>query len=122
MAATKNIVCKQSGSDNEFGVHPMSDWGFYEYNKTYDAWPRDEAGEAVKPAFLTSCTSLDMDAQMVRSMLEAYGIPSIRHLPGDGQFGELILGMSGCIDILVPETMLEQAQTLLEGEPDDDES
>lgn len=100
----------------------MSDWGMHEYNKAYDAWPKDGQGKTVKPAFLTHCSPLDMDAQMVQSMLEAYGVPSVRCLPGDGQFGELILGMSGSgVDILVPETMLDEAKQLLEGEPEDDE-
>ena len=100
----------------------MKDWGLHEYNKAYEAWPKNEDGSTVSPAFLTHCSPLDLDAEMVQSMLEAYGIPSIRHLPGDGQFGELILGMSGGgIDILVPETMRDQARQLLKGEPEDDE-
>ena len=52
--------------------------------------------------------------EMIRSMLDSYGIPSIRRLPGDGAFGELILGMSGNgIDIFVPETQLADAQELV---------
>ena len=99
----------------------MLSWGRHEYGKVYDAWPRDEAGETVPPAFLTHCGPLDMEAQMIQSMLESFGIPSIRRLPGDGAFGELILGMSGNgIDIFVPSTRLEEAQELLKGEPDDD--
>ena len=95
-------------------------WERREYGKTFDAWPRNEAGETIPPAFLTHCGPLDMEADMIRSMLEAYGIPSIRRLPGDGAFGELILGMSGNgIDIFVPESMLADAQELLKGEPDD---
>jgi len=99
----------------------MLSWGRHEYGKTYDEWPRDEAGQTVPAAFLTHCGPLDMEAEMIRSMLEAYGIPSIRRLPGDGAFGELILGMSGNgIDIFVPATMLAEAQDILKGEPDDD--
>ena len=99
----------------------MKDWGRREYGKIYDAWPRDEQGQPMEPAFLTHCGPLDMEAEMIRSMLESFGIPSIRRLPGDGVFGELILGMSGNgIDIYVPCTMLGQAQELLKGEPDDD--
>ena len=98
----------------------MEGWGRREYGKTFDAWPRDEKGETVRPALLTHCGPLDMEAEMVQSMLESFGIPSIRMLPGDGAFGELILGMSGNgIDIYVPCTMLEEAQELLKGEPDD---
>ena len=99
----------------------MKNWGRHEYGKTLDAWPKAENGEPVPAAFLAHCSPLDMDAQALQSMLEAFGIPSFRLLPGDGQFGEIILGMSGNgINIMVPETMLADAQALLEGEPDDD--
>ncbi len=99
----------------------MQNWGRHEYGKLFDAWPKDAQGQPVTPAYLTSCSPLDFEAQMVQSMLEAYGIPSIRHLPGDGAFGELIVGMSGSgIDILVPETLLADAEALMKGEPDED--
>ena len=98
----------------------MGSWGRREYGKTFDAWPRDERGEIVEPAFLTHCGPMDLEAEMVQSMLESYGIPSLRRLPGDGAFGQLILGMSGNgIDIYVPCTQLTEAQELLKGEPDD---
>ena len=73
----------------------MLSWGRREYGKTFDAWPRDEAGETVEPAFLIHCGPLDLEAEMIQSMLKSYGIPSLRCLPGDGAFGELILGISG---------------------------
>lgn len=99
----------------------MQSWGRHEYGRVYDAWPRDERGETVPPAFLAHCGPLDLEAEMLQSMLESYGIPSIRRLPGDGAFGELILGISGNgVDIFVPETQLADAQELLKGEPDDD--
>ncbi len=99
----------------------MRSWGRHEYGALYENWPKDEAGEPVEPAFLTHCSPLDLEAEMIRSMLESYGIPSFRRLPGDGAFGELILGMSGNgIDIYVPATQLAEAQELLKGEPDDD--
>ena len=100
----------------------MGIWAQREYGKAYESWPRDDAGETVEPALLKTCSPLDMEAEMLQSMLEAYGIPSIRHLPGDGQFGELMLGMSGNgIQILVPKTMMEEARGLLEGEAEHDE-
>lgn len=99
----------------------MESWGRREYGKIYEAWPRDEKNAPVEPAFLTHCGPLDLEAEMVQSMLEAYGIPSIRQLPGNGAFGELIIGMSGNgIDIFVPVTMLDGARELLKGEPDND--
>ena len=99
----------------------MQSWGRHEYGGVYEAWPRDEKGEPVPPAFLTHCGPLDLEAEMLQSMLESYGIPSIRRLPGDGAFGELILGISGNgVDIFVPAAQLAEAQELLKGEPDDD--
>ncbi len=99
----------------------MEAWGRHEYGKLFDAWPRDERGQPVEPVLLTHCGPLDLEAQTLQSMLESFGIPSIRRLPGDGAFGELILGMSGSgVDIYVPCTQLTEAQELLEGEPDDD--
>lgn len=99
----------------------MLSWGRHEYGKIFEEWPRDEHGETVPPAFLAHCGPLDMEAEMLQSMLGAYGIPSIRRLPGDGAFGELILGISGNgIDIYVPADRLAEAQDILKGEPDDD--
>ncbi len=99
----------------------MQSWGRHEYGKVFDAWPKTEDGNPVEPAFLVHCGPLDMESEMIRSMLEAYGIPSVRCLPGDGAFGELILGISGNgANIFVPATMLADAQELLKGEPDDD--
>ena len=100
----------------------MLSWGRHEYGKLFEEWPRDEQGEPVPPALLVHCGPLDMEAEMIRSMLAAYDIPSFRQLPGDGAFGELILGISGNgIDIYVPATRLAEAQDILKGEPDDDE-
>ncbi len=98
----------------------MSNWGRHEYGKIYDAWPRDDTGRTVEPAFLVHRGPLHMEAEMTQSLLESYGIPSLRVLPGDGAFGELIIGMSGNgVDIYVPATRLEEAKALLEGDPDD---
>lgn len=98
----------------------MLSWGRHEYGKTYDAWPRDEEGRTIEPAFLTHCGPLGMEAEMLQSMLEAYGIPSACVLPGDGAFGKVVIGVSGNgTDIYVPATRLAEAQALLEGEPDD---
>ena len=54
-------------------------------------------------------------------MLEAYGVPCVRQYPNDGGFGKLIMGMSGTgVDIYVPQSMLNDALTLCEGVPDDE--
>ena len=36
-----------------------------------------------------------MDDVLLVNMLEAYGIPCLKNYPGDGQFGKIMLGMSG---------------------------
>lgn len=101
----------------------MADWAQREYGKAFENWPKNEQGEPVSPAWLTSCSPLDMQSEMVQSMLECYGIPSLRMAPGDGAFGELILGMSGTgLDIYVPETMLEDAKALMEADNDEEYS
>ena len=100
----------------------MSNWGFHQYGKTFDAWPKAADGTKEAPAFLVHCSPLDMEAAMIQSMLEAYGIPSVQQLPGAGSFGKVILGLSGSgVDIFVPKSRLEEAQELLKGEPVDDE-
>jgi len=100
----------------------MENWAQRQYGKAYESWPRDAAGETVAPAHLKRCSPLDMEAEMLQSMLGAYGIPSFCCLPGDGQFGKLIIGMSGPgVDVFVPETLLADAQALLEGDADHDE-
>ena len=97
-------------------------WGLHQYGKTFDAWPRTAQGDLEEPAFLVHCSPLDMEAVMIQSMLEAYGIPSVQQFPGDGAFGKLILGVSGNgADIYVPASRLSEAQELLKGEPEDDE-
>ncbi len=99
----------------------MLSWGRREFGKTYEIWPRTADGQTEEPAFLVHCSPLDMEADMIQSMLGSFHIPSIRRLPGDGAFGELILGMSGNgVDLYVPKSMLEDAKALLEGETDDD--
>lgn len=99
----------------------MLSWGRREYGKTYDAWPKTADGQPEEPSFLIHCSPLDMEADMIQSMLESYDIPSVRRLPGDGAFGQLILGMSGNgVELYVPASRLDEAKELLEGEPDDD--
>ena len=100
----------------------MSDWGFHQYGKTFDAWPKTADGTPEEPAFLVHCSPLDMEAAMIQSMLEAYGIPSTQHYPGDGAFGKVMLGVSGSgTDIYVPKSRLAEAQELLKGEPEEDD-
>ncbi len=97
-------------------------WGLHEYGKEYDAWPKGPDGEPEEPAFLTNCSQIDMQSDMLRNMLGAYGIPSTARYPGDGAFGKVMIGMSGSgVDIFVPKSLLEDARELLKGVAEDDQ-
>ena len=86
----------------------------------YKKWPKDELGKPVPPKLLIHITSLDMADTMIVSMLESFGIPAMITHPGDGDFGKLVLGMSGTGSLIyVPENMYEQAKELMEAEPDE---
>ena len=98
-------------------------WGLHKFGQDYDAWPKGPDGEPEEPAFLANCTQLDMQSDMTRNMLGAYGIPSFSRYPGDGAFGKVMLGMSGSgVDIYVPKSRLEEAQALLKGVSENDGS
>ena len=80
-----------------------AEWGRSLPGDLLKRWPRDADGELVPPALLTKCTGVDMDDVLLVNMLEAYGIPCLKNYPGDGQFGKIMLGMSGYgVEILVP--------------------
>ena len=90
--------------------------------KLVDIWPKDVAGETVKPKFLTHLINNDMQDELTVNMLESFGIPCIMKYPGNGGFGKVMLGMSGDgTDIYVPETMYDDAIGLLKGEFDENE-
>ena len=77
-------------------------------------WPKGENGEAVPPAFLSHIHGGAMDLELTLNILEAYGIPHVAKYPLNGLFGKLIMGFPpGGMEIYVPETMLEDAQNIL---------
>lgn len=85
-----------------------------------DNWPKGENGEPEKAVFLKHCTCVNMENQMLRNMLEGYGIPSIEGYPDDGGFGKVVLGMSASgADIYVPASMHDDALSLIGGNSDD---
>ena len=93
----------------------MTNWGFSKKpSDTYDRWPADEQGEKVAPVLLKHVGGAPMDAGIILSMLEAYNIPTILEYPNNGDFGVVVMGHAGGgVDIYVPETMLEDAQNLI---------
>lgn len=91
-------------------------WGRRLTGELLKRWPKDEKGEPIEPVFLTHCLALDMRDEMLVNLLEAYGIPCLRLCPNDGDFGKLVLGISGTgVDVYVPSTMYEDAINLSEG-------
>ena len=52
--------------------------------------------------------------ELTLNLLEAYGIPYVCEYPNNGLFGKLIMGYPpGGMDVFVPETMLEDAQNII---------
>jgi len=98
------------------------DWARDLPGKMAKRWPKDENGEYVAAAFLTTCSQLDMGDAIVTGMLDSFDIPYVKKFPHYGGFGNLMLGVSAeGLDIFVPETMLEDARNILEGESEDEE-
>ena len=96
-------------------------WGRDLPGTLQDKWPRTPEGDFEEPTFLKHCIAVDMQDELLVNMLGAYGVPCVRQYPCDGQFGKIILGMSGTgVDIYVPKSMLDDALTLCEGVPDDE--
>jgi len=87
-------------------------------------WPNDETGEPIPPVYLTHIGGKPMEQDMTLALLDAYGIPYVEQYPNNGLFGKLLTGYppSG-VEVFVPETMLEDAQNILNAEiiEDDDE-
>ena len=89
--------------------------------EVYKMWPKTD-GVPEEPVFLKHCTSIDLEDEMLVSMLSAYGIPAVKMYPGmGGGFGVVVLGMSaeGC-DVYVPASMHNDAEALLAGGDSDD--
>lgn len=96
----------------------MKSWNFSRKNGITGEWPEDEDGTPVPAAFLMHLPELNLEAEMTRTMLASFGIASVCMYPNDGEFGNVIMGThpSGA-DIYVPETLLEDAQNILNSDP-----
>ena len=82
--------------------------------KSSPEWPKDESGESVPPAFLGHIHGGPLDMELTLNLLEAYGIPHVSEYPNNGLFGKMILGHPpGGMDVYVPQTLLEDAQNIL---------
>ena len=93
----------------------MKNWSFKKAEEI--SWPNDEAGNPVPPVYLMHIGGGPLDMELTLNLLEAYGIPHVGKYPHDGLFGKLILGHSPFgMEVYVPETMLEDAQNILNAE------
>ena len=85
-------------------------------------WPKTDDGETVPPAYLKHIHGGPLDMELTLNLLEAYGIPHVCEYPNNGLFGKLILGHPpGGMEVYVPETMLEDAQNILNADIYEDE-
>ena len=93
---------------------PFPGWGRRMKRDLLSRWPKDEAGEPEPPVYLCHCKGIDMDEAMLVSRMEGYGIPCLMQYPNDGEFGKLILGVSGSgVDIFVPSSLWADACELM---------
>jgi len=94
--------------------NPSEEWGRHLAGDLLERWPRDEEGRLEPPVYLCHCGGLDMDEVMLVSRMESYGIPCLKQYPNNGEFGRLILGISGSgVDIFVPASVWADACELL---------
>ena len=90
-------------------------WALSDRNRL-DQWPKDAQGQPEQAARVCHQSELDGMADLTISLLESFGIPAFK----DGTQGKVVLGFAGLgVDIYVPASRLEEAQTLLAAQSDD---
>ena len=86
-------------------------------DKLPSAWPCYEDGKSVKPAVLINVDT-GINGEITVGLLEACDIPVVKSYPLAGRAMNVLFGFSGAgMDLLVPETMLEDAKAVLEANP-----
>jgi hypothetical protein len=99
----------------------MENWNFGRRKGVNGQWPVDDMGEQIPPVFLVHLSDSHMEAEITRNMLASFGIPTVCRYPNDGEFGSVIMGNhSGGVDIFVPETQMEDAENILNSDPQSD--
>ena len=79
-------------------------------------WPSDAAGDPELPVRLINQGGNQMDFEMTAAMLRSLGIPILRIYPPGRLALQVVMGFTGGgMDIYVPASLLEDAQTLLAG-------
>ena len=99
----------------------MENWSFTG-RPDVPAWPKDESGRDEKAVLLKQTFDSAADADMVISLLSAYGVPCFKYYDREGGAGKVINGFSGFgVSLYVPASRLEEAQELLTAQPVEDE-
>ena len=97
-------------------------WGRHLTGDLLERWPKDEDGQPEPPVYLCHCRGLDMDETMLVTRMESYGIPCLKQYPNNGEFGRLILGVSGTgTDVFVPASLWADASELLNAQEEQEE-
>ena len=87
------------------------------------AWPKDEQGQDRRPVFLTRLKEADLEGEIIIALLRSAEIPVKLQYPNGGSFGRVVMGFSGTgVELFVPENMSEDANALLAGEFEEEES
>lgn len=99
----------------------MENWSFTG-KPDVPAWPKDAAVQDEKAVLLKQTFDSAADADMVISLLSAYGVPCFKYYDREGGAGKVINGFSGFgVSLYVPASRLEEAQELLTAQPVEDE-
>jgi hypothetical protein len=68
-------------------------------------WPVDDDGGPVKPAYLMTVMGNQIDYEMTVSLLQSFGVPTIREYPNAINNAKILLGFSGAgMDIYIRRT------------------
>lgn len=85
---------------------------------------QEQEATAEEETALLMTANNDIQANIVESLLKAYGIPLSRKYKGNDTFGKIILGLTvNGIDLYVPKSALEEAMGIIENElPEEQEN
>lgn len=120
------LTCPVCGSTMLQEVDPESmppdpgGWSFGVHSADEIPWPLDAGGEPEEPVRLAVCPDYLAYGALTVTRLEAAGIPVLTHYPKSGGASRLYTGVSETgVELLVPQSRLEEAKRLLppEGDP-----